>query len=136
MNNLKYANADLLTLRQFETFVSVDRARRQRICKEYNIDTIDIGLDTRQPRLVKQQVINMLNKSIIDAYKQPGKPRGWNDLQLISFQQLKKKFNISPVKIKLYAARHKIRILNISGSPRVPLSDLKLLLSKRVEVTP
>ena len=58
MSNIKYNNCDLITLREFEQYLVVDRARRLRICKEHNIDIIDIGITTRQPRILKQAIIN------------------------------------------------------------------------------
>jgi hypothetical protein len=134
MNNLKYAGADMLTLKQFETILGVDRARRLRICKENDIEIIDIGIDTRQPRIARQAVINLYNHSIVHKPKQAGKPRAWGDLQLISFAQLRTKFNIPASKVKLYAVEHKMRVLNICGSNRIPLSDIKLLLSRRATI--
>jgi hypothetical protein len=134
MNNLKYANADLVTLRQFETLVDVDRARRQRICKEHGIEIIDIGIDTRQPRIAEQSLINLYNKCLVYKPKQAGKPRGWGNLQLVSLAELRTKFNIPSARVQIYAKQHKLRILNICGSKRVPMCDIKLLLARRATI--
>ena len=134
MNNLKYANADLVRLKEFEQLLSVRRDRRQQICAEYNIEIIDIGIDTRQPRIAQQAIINLYNQCLVYKPKQAGKPRGWGNLQLLSLAELRDKFRIPAPTVKIYAKHHKIRILNIAGSVRVPLCDIKLLLARRATI--
>ena len=134
MNNLKYNTCDLITLKEFENLLNVDRARRQRICSDHGIEIIDIGIDTRQPRIAQQSLINLYTKCLIHKPKQAGKPRGWGNLQLISLAELRNKFNINAARLNLYVKEHKLRLLDICGSKRVPLCDLKLLLARRATI--
>ena len=134
MNRKKHGNASLVTFKEFEQLLGIDRARRIRICNEHHVPVIDIGIDTRQPRISKQAIINLYNSCIEYKPKQKGKPRGYGDLQLVSFAEIINKFRIARSKLKLYIIKHNMRTLNISGSKRIPLCDIKLILDRQLVI--
>lgn len=125
----KWGDAELMTFGEFEQAFSVDSKRRITLQKTFGLVVVDLGIDNRGR--ISMQSINAMLEQCRPANATAGQPRNWDDYQFLQAKEACQKLKCSAHKLRHLIELYAVRKINLSGSIRIPLMDLKIILNRK-----
>jgi len=128
----KWGDCELMTFGEFEEAFSIDAKRRIELQEIYSLSVVDLGIDNRG-RISMQSINNMLDKCR-PANATPGQPRNWGDYIFLQSKEVCDKLKCSRHKLRHLIELYAVRRVNLAGSVRIPLMDIKIILDRQAVV--
>lgn len=125
----KWGDAELMTFGQFEESFSVDAKRRIELQQIYSLDLVDLDIDNRGR--ISMQSINAMLDASRPTNTTPGQPRSWGDYTFLQPKQVCDRLKCSRHKLRHLIEMYAVRKINLAGSIRIPLMDIKIILTKK-----